>query len=124
MVAALAAVSFARPRYLVIPLEGAPFKGGQSGLFTAPMLGQLPELRIRNLARQARAAILPTPMAFGPAPADTIPQLRILAPVRTHTRITPLQARQARAAQDEDSYQSGQNGQEYRGPRDNLPANR
>merc|ERR1711936_834125 len=35
------------------------------------------------------AAIPPAPIPAGPAPADTVVQQRILAPVRTHTRITP-----------------------------------
>jgi len=35
------------------------------------------------------AAIPPAPVPAGPAPADTVVQQRILAPVRTHTRITP-----------------------------------
>merc|ERR1711864_51539 len=38
------------------------------------------------------AAIPPAPVPYGPAPADTVTQQRILAPVRTHTRITPQQA--------------------------------
>merc|ERR1719369_567654 len=37
------------------------------------------------------AAIPPAPVPVGPAPADTVTQQRILAPVRTHTRITPQQ---------------------------------
>merc|ERR1719225_83794 len=37
------------------------------------------------------AAIPPAPVPAGPAPADTVVQQKILAPVRTHTRITPLQ---------------------------------
>merc|ERR1739844_761939 len=35
------------------------------------------------------AAIPPAPVPAGPAPADTVVQQRIAAPVRTHTRITP-----------------------------------
>merc|ERR1712106_809720 len=35
------------------------------------------------------AAIPPAPVPAGPAPADTDVQTKILAPVRTHTRITP-----------------------------------
>merc|ERR1739838_435956 len=35
------------------------------------------------------AAIPPAPVPYGPAPADTVVQQRILAPVRTHTRVTP-----------------------------------
>merc|ERR1711881_269685 len=35
------------------------------------------------------AAIPPAPTNQGPAPADTVVQQKILAPVRTHTRITP-----------------------------------
>merc|ERR1712106_655939 len=35
------------------------------------------------------AAIPTAPVPAGPAPADTVVQQRILAPVRTHTRITP-----------------------------------
>merc|ERR1712212_1396548 len=35
------------------------------------------------------AAIPPAPVNLGPAPADTVTQQKILAPVRTHTRITP-----------------------------------
>merc|ERR1719157_350529 len=35
------------------------------------------------------AAIPPAPVNYGPAPADTVVQQRILAPVRTHTRVTP-----------------------------------
>merc|ERR1719446_193686 len=35
------------------------------------------------------AAIPPAPVPAGPAPADTVTQTRIAAPVRTHTRITP-----------------------------------
>merc|ERR1719205_370633 len=35
------------------------------------------------------AAIPPAPVPAGPAPADTVVQQRILAPVRTHTRVTP-----------------------------------
>lgn len=37
------------------------------------------------------AAIPPAPVNLGPAPADTVTQQRILAPVRTHTRVTPVQ---------------------------------
>merc|ERR1711862_1075597 len=37
------------------------------------------------------AAIPPAPTNQGPAPADTVVQQKILAPVRTHTRITPQQ---------------------------------
>merc|ERR1712105_365821 len=37
------------------------------------------------------AAIPPAPVNHGPAPADTVVQQKILAPVRTHTRITPQQ---------------------------------
>jgi len=37
------------------------------------------------------AAIPPAPIPAGPAPADTVVQERILAPVRTHTVITPQQ---------------------------------
>ena len=37
------------------------------------------------------AAIPPAPVPAGPAPADTVVQERILAPVRTHTVITPQQ---------------------------------
>merc|ERR1712115_195513 len=35
------------------------------------------------------AAIPPAPRNLGPAPADTVTQTKIAAPVRTHTRITP-----------------------------------
>merc|ERR1712066_532717 len=35
------------------------------------------------------AAIPPAPTNQGPAPADTVTQTRIAAPVRSHTRITP-----------------------------------
>merc|ERR1711953_1413925 len=35
------------------------------------------------------AAIPPAPVNHGPAPADTVTQTRIAAPVRQHTRITP-----------------------------------
>merc|ERR1712106_874780 len=35
------------------------------------------------------AAIPPAPVPAGYAPADTVTQQRVLAPVRTHTRITP-----------------------------------
>merc|ERR1711935_1226487 len=35
------------------------------------------------------AAIPPAPRNLGPAPADTVTQQRILAPVRSHVRITP-----------------------------------
>merc|ERR1712215_73227 len=35
------------------------------------------------------AAIPPAPTNQGPAPVDTVVQQKILAPVRTHTRITP-----------------------------------
>merc|ERR1712209_60877 len=35
------------------------------------------------------AAIPPAPRNLGPAPADTVVQTKIAAPVRTHTRITP-----------------------------------
>merc|ERR1712002_100565 len=35
------------------------------------------------------AAIPPAPVPAGPAPADTVVQTKIAAPVRTHTRITP-----------------------------------
>merc|ERR1719507_912592 len=35
------------------------------------------------------AAIPPAPVPAGPAPADTVVQQKILAPVRTHTKITP-----------------------------------
>merc|ERR1719429_362835 len=31
----------------------------------------------------------PAPVPAGPAPADTVTQTRIAAPVRSHTRITP-----------------------------------
>merc|ERR1712080_459668 len=37
------------------------------------------------------AAIPPAPTNQGPAPADTVVQQKILAPVRTHPRITPQQ---------------------------------
>ena len=37
------------------------------------------------------AAIPPAPVPAGPAPIDTVTQQQILAPVRTHTRITPVQ---------------------------------
>merc|ERR1711962_1417519 len=37
------------------------------------------------------AAILPAPVPYGPAPADTVTQQIIKAPVRTHTVITPQQ---------------------------------
>merc|ERR1739848_511818 len=37
------------------------------------------------------AAIPPAPVNLGPAPADTVTQQKILAPVRTHTKITPVQ---------------------------------
>merc|ERR1712243_523483 len=37
------------------------------------------------------AVIPPAPTNQGPAPADTVVQQKILAPVRTHTRITPQQ---------------------------------
>merc|ERR1719244_808172 len=37
------------------------------------------------------AAIPPAPVPAGPAPADTVTRQRILAPVRTHTKITPVQ---------------------------------
>jgi hypothetical protein len=37
------------------------------------------------------AAIPPAPVPAGPAPADTVVQEKILAPVRTHTVITPQQ---------------------------------
>ena len=75
LLAALVAVSSARPRYLVIPLEDVDFEGGQ--------FGQLPVYRIPQLARQARAA------------------------------------------QEEDSFQSGPYGaEEYQEPRDNSPAGR
>merc|ERR1712080_295627 len=37
------------------------------------------------------AAIPPAPVPAGPAPADTVVQQKIIAPVRTHTRITPQQ---------------------------------
>merc|ERR1711881_9732 len=37
------------------------------------------------------AAIPPAPTNQGPAPADTVVQQKILAPVRAHTRITPQQ---------------------------------
>merc|ERR1712227_767698 len=35
------------------------------------------------------AAISPAPRNLGPAPADTVTQTRIAAPVRSHTRVTP-----------------------------------
>merc|ERR1719348_2259943 len=35
------------------------------------------------------AAIVPAPRNLGPAPADTVTQQKILAPVRSHVRITP-----------------------------------
>merc|ERR1712012_1383582 len=35
------------------------------------------------------AAIPPAPRNLGPAPADTVTQTRIAAPVRSHTRVTP-----------------------------------
>merc|ERR1712212_957011 len=34
-------------------------------------------------------ALPPPPVPAGPAPADTVVQTKIAAPVRTHTRITP-----------------------------------
>merc|ERR1712127_592294 len=37
------------------------------------------------------AAAPPAAVPWGPAPADTVTQQRILVPVRTHTRITPQQ---------------------------------
>merc|ERR1719187_3211143 len=37
------------------------------------------------------AAIPPAPIPAGPAPADTVTTRKIVAPVRTHTRITPVQ---------------------------------
>merc|ERR1719412_1640647 len=37
------------------------------------------------------AAIPPAPVPAGPAPADTVTVQRIAAPVRTHTKITPVQ---------------------------------
>jgi len=39
------------------------------------------------------AAIPPAPVNLGPAPADTVTQERVLAPVRTHSIITPQQTR-------------------------------
>ncbi len=41
------------------------------------------------VASPAAAVIPPAPIPYGPAPADTVTQERVLAPVRTHTRITP-----------------------------------
>jgi len=37
------------------------------------------------------AVIPPAPVNHGPAPADTVTSRKIAAPVRTHTRITPVQ---------------------------------
>ena len=37
----------------------------------------------------AAPIIPPAPRNYGPAPADTVTQEKILAPVRTHTQITP-----------------------------------
>merc|ERR1712002_248022 len=51
----------------------------------------LPPPVIPHAAPPALAAIPPAPTNQGPAPADTVVQQRILAPVRTHTRITPQQ---------------------------------
>merc|ERR1719232_60549 len=53
-----------------------------------PMLPEPP----RTLLRPAPLLPPPPPPApppAGPAPADTVTQTRIAAPVRTHTRITP-----------------------------------
>merc|ERR1712243_180084 len=49
----------------------------------------LPPPVIPHAAPPALAAIPAAPTNQGPAPADTVVQQRILAPVRTHTRITP-----------------------------------
>merc|ERR1712243_201318 len=51
----------------------------------------LPPPVIPHAAPPALAAIPAAPTNQGPAPADTVVQQRILAPVRTHTRITPQQ---------------------------------
>merc|ERR1711872_462672 len=38
-----------------------------------------------------QAVIPPAPIPAGPAPADTVTVRKVAAPVRTHTRITPVQ---------------------------------
>ena len=50
----------------------------------------LPAPVIPNVAPYA-AAIPPAPVPAGPAPVDTVVQQKVLAPLRTHTRITPVQ---------------------------------
>jgi hypothetical protein len=63
-------------------LAGAPQTLVETRALPAPVL---------PVAAPYVAAIPPAAVPYGPAPADTVTQQKILAPVRTHTRITPQQ---------------------------------
>merc|ERR1712127_1068573 len=88
ILAAMVAVSAARPRFLVIPIEDVDFEGS---------MGQLPVYRMPQLARQAR-------MAQEEQDSFQIGQGQF-AQSMDPTQSRRLQAR--RAQEEQDSFQSG-----------------
>merc|ERR1712127_845984 len=104
ILAALVAVSAARPRFLVIPIEDVDFEGS---------MGQLPVYRMPQLARQARMA---------QEEQDSFPSGQGQYVQSSYS--TQLRRSQARKAQEEqDSFQSGpydEQGQQYAQSRDSA----
>merc|ERR1712127_235732 len=98
ILAALVAVSAARPRFLVIPIEDVDFEGS---------MGQLPVYRMPQLARQARMAQEEQDYQNGPYTVSEIPTPNVgpYAQSRDSTKSNRLQARKAQ--EEQDSFQSG-----------------
>merc|ERR1719187_3136517 len=72
----------------VIPQPASSYVAGEAlnlvetRALPAPVLPHVPA---------PQAVIPPAPIPAGPAPADTVTVRKVAAPVRTHTRITPVQ---------------------------------
>merc|ERR1712127_1068120 len=102
ILAALVAVSAARPRFLVIPIEDVDFEGS---------MGQLPVYRMPQLARQARMA---------QEEQDSFQSVQ----GQYDQSMDPTQSRRLRKAQEEqDSFQSNpyeEQGQQYAQSRDSA----
>merc|ERR1712127_289414 len=105
ILAAMVAVSAARPRFLVIPIEDVDFEGS---------MGQLPVYRMPQLARQARMAQEEQePFQSGPYEAQSSRlQARMAQEEQEPFQSGPYKAQssrlQARMAQEEqESFQSG-----------------
>merc|ERR1712127_436295 len=95
ILAALVAVSAARPRFLVIPIEDVDFEGS---------MGQLPVYRMPQLARQARMA-QEEQDSFQSGQGQYAQSRDSVSELSLRTQSNRLQARKAQ--EEQDSFQSG-----------------